>query len=910
MMWSLTPTDIGNALVACAPFGGPVAIIPDDGWGLSYPLAVFSAQGELIARFDQIRDMGIGQTKATPVQAIAMGWTKLDCLVIVYEDCHIVHVTLAAEGCSRVEMQGTSLDERPVRAWDAVVLYEGQVVLRCVDGSLFCVSADGESLTMPDIHLPPKKFDGTARHSSIVATALGGSSRASDVEVVLITDTGSLSRVSAKHAMDIGNGEPNCRLALSPDGKFLASTLESGNVVVKNLSTLKQVANAKIPDYLIPPSRQSILPDRMAWVGSDAVAELFGSTLLLVGPREKVVELSLPYGLQPAFKLFTERDGLRVLSDDSLQFIQVVPECVAQVMHRENSPPYKLFRAAAMNADAIPSTMKARKVDNPHEPRGRNVSPTRRDLLETQKPLFRYDILSELRQQDLLTKAAEGCIEAASLVWQADEQKALLNAAVYGQRFQVALGTTKSTVDTTGPTAAGSLPRRGHGKAERQTVPGAVAIIRVLHSVRSPEAGIALTKPQLDALGLKGLVHRLSAYGKHHLALKLAFFAGLSPSDALAGWATQLMVQKESDEAVSSMVISRYEDTRRRLDRMHWARAWTPPYVSAAEAAFLSGRTKCAESLLKKEAIPALKVQLYLDMGRDGLAVLAALASNDSEIVLDTVEQLLARKSVRELARLFKSLPAGLSHRATDLLVAYFRQIDEHSQAMQLMNEMSRFREASMELVSTADATKDPAERTSELERAAAIIGRGGYRRSTGFELYCLHHSIATAREATELEKVLSLEPGTLAGSSSTELLVTTTAIRDPTKRRDVWLKLRKNLKIPERRFYWVLVEAVAETEDMAAMEALSHSAGPGRPPPIGLMPFVEVCLKHDREDEAMKYAKRIADLRDRARAFARCGRGKEAAEIATRLRNQQLLAEVESLVAGHVTRIPLNVTE
>jgi uncharacterized membrane protein YgcG len=924
LTWPQTPADLATSVVALAPCAGPVAVVPDAGWALAYGLALYSPAGAPLARFDNLRP-----PCPVPVRVVALGWTRADVAVAVFSDGYIVRVALSAptlharvgplvpaavvpvaevlaapadsDGQRRRSDLSAAEHSKPEHVTDAVVLLEGQVVMWTVSGVLISLALDNTAHRLPGTHRPRAPIssddaDDDARGQvsastapgSMVATALNGSSRGLDVEVLLITDGGALTRVNANGVVPVSSNTPHKLLALSPDGKYAAIVLVSGEVVVRNMATLSEILRIAIPIH------ENIIPDKVAWVGPDAVAVLYGTTIRLVGPRGQVANVDLATASVKGLALSTESDGLRVLSADCLEFIQVVPETVVSVTTRRESPANKLLRASEDASAALAD--------------GASAGESQIDAL------VRYRLLTELRQGKQLGMAARGCVDAAYLVSDADEQQALLNAAVYGQRYQYVLGGDDGNRGGCGGGGSGNGSDGGGGARGVRTgpaapaikddslyrVPMAIATIRVLIAIRVAVIGVPVTKPQLDMLGYKGLVRRLSNYGHHALALRLCAFCGISPDDALAGWALSCIRGDESDEVVAEMIISHFDETRERL------RSQPGPYMMAAKSAFAAGRSKCAEILLRRESYPALKVPLYLEMGKESLAILAAISSHDNEVVMDAIEQLLVTKSVRDVARLFKTLPAAMSHRVTDLLVTHLRQMDNSESVLVLLSEIGRHREAAMEFVAQADKVEDSRARFGELEKAIASVGRWSYRRSNGFELQSLQLALLSAQNALDIEKRQNMRPGALHGASSTKLLSTAATIRDPARRRDALMRLRRDLKIPERRFFWVVLEALASAGDMPAVEALSISAGHGRPPPIGLMAFVDVCLRTGNENDAMRYAMRIADLRDRARALARCGRGKEAADIASKLRNQQLMEEVEALVARHSSQLRL----
>jgi hypothetical protein len=112
------------------------------------------------------------------------------------------------------------------------------------------------------------------------------------------------------------------RLAPSPNGKFIAAFAASGKLLVlasdfsRNLSEL----NTQSPR----PPRQ------LVWCGADSLLLPWERLLLMVGPFGDSVKYS--YASPPL--LHTEVDGVRILSRESVELLQVSehPECMLMSM--------------------------------------------------------------------------------------------------------------------------------------------------------------------------------------------------------------------------------------------------------------------------------------------------------------------------------------------------------------------------------------------------------------------------------------------------------------------------------------------------------------------------------------------------------------------------------------------------
>ncbi|KAL6553852.1 vacuolar protein sorting-associated protein 16 [Orobanche minor] len=58
--------------------------------------------------------------------------------------------------------------------------------------------------------------------------------------------------------------------------------------------------------------------------------------------------------------------------------------------------------------------------------------------------------------------------------------------------------------------------------------------------------------------------------------------------------------------------------------------------------------------------------------------------------------------------------------------------------------------------------------------------------------------------------------------------------------------------------------------------------------------PFVEACVDAGEKDEALKYIPKLADLRERAEAYAKIGMAKEAADTASQAKDGELLGRLK----------------
>eukprot|EP00178_Gracilaria_changii_P018202 TRINITY_DN518_c0_g2_i1.p1 TRINITY_DN518_c0_g2~~TRINITY_DN518_c0_g2_i1.p1 ORF type:complete len:927 (-),score=128.10 TRINITY_DN518_c0_g2_i1:908-3688(-) len=886
---SVSSCHLASCIYAVAPNAGPIALIPDAGWGITHSLTIHTLSGEKLHHIERLRE----RVKLTdpPFRAVALGWSADDLLTIVYNDGLLIRLP---GGGDLTHVRSVRVFERD-SVYDATVLHTGDVVIRTDSGTVYRVDAFEKLLTESFNIRPPERVAADILNSGISAIAPENSSH-EVIETVLITENRSVAVANSSGVHTIASTNVS-HIALSSNGKYVVALESStGGIFVWDIVRQTEIVRLNLVVELSILGVENALseelfdarkPDSLSWVGSDAIAVLYKEHLVLVGPKRGIAVLHLGESeITTGVILNNEKDGLRLISAQRIEFLQMVPELITSIFYQKQAPSYKLFKSSGVMDGIEPISTQA---------------------------LVRYRLLRELREAGTLLEAARSCVNAAYLELDVKVQKQLLRAAAYGQRYSTVFADDKDSAMS----ANSELPvmrKRRDARLRRDVgmIPTAIAILRVLNASASELSGVPLTKTQFDSLGLPGLVARLSRYGKHTLALRLASFGGISPYDVLAEWSKDVIRNhsNEPDELIKYIIEDKFEAVSKsfaNFDRHGSRKSRALPYVLAAEAAFAAKRPKCAELLLRQETRPAPKVDMFLKMGREKQAVTSAVASGDPELVLDVLGHILEVKNVKETARIIRSLQASICTRATDLLATHMKQIGSTAGLKILYWEVGRWREATMVDIQLANLSPDPRKRMGDLEAVAKSIGKGRYRRACRFELHAVQHAAAVAANAIELERRAKLEPGSMRYANDGELLAKTIqSISDSSKREDMLARLRRELMVPERRFFWICLNSMADIGDFKSIESLSNTAGRGKGPPIGFSAFVDVFLKHGKEEQAVKSARRIVDLRDRARALARSGQGREAADIASRLGNQQLLEEVQDLTARHVNQLPM----
>uniref|UniRef100_A0A8B9LYM5 Vacuolar protein sorting-associated protein 16 homolog n=1 Tax=Accipiter nisus TaxID=211598 RepID=A0A8B9LYM5_9AVES len=94
--------------------------------------------------------------------------------------------------------------------------------------------------------------------------------------------------------------------------------------------------------------------------------------------------------------------------------------------------------------------------------------------------------------------------------------------------------------------------------------------------------------------------------------------------------------------------------------------------------------------------------------------------------------------------------------------------------------------------------------------------------------------------------------------------------------------QLYREFKIPDKRYWWLKISALANRGDWEEMEKFSKS----KKSPIGYLPFVEISVKHHNRYEAKKYAPRVTP-EQRVKAFVLVGDLDQAADAAIEHKNE-----------------------
>ncbi len=99
---------------------------------------------------------------------------------------------------------------------------------------------------------------------------------------------------------------------------------------------------------------------------------------------------------------------------------------------------------------------------------------------------------------------------------------------------------------------------------------------------------------------------------------------------------------------------------------------------------------------------------------------------------------------------------------------------------------------------------------------------------------------------------------------------------------------LKKAFKIPDRRFWWIKVKALAEARNWIELDRFAKS----KKSPIGYEPFVEECIAMQNRGEAKKYIQKVPNEK-KVGFYLRLGEFEEAIEAAAAMKSDEMFDEI-----------------
>ncbi|KAJ7211224.1 vacuolar assembling/sorting protein VPS16 [Mycena pura] len=435
-----------------------------------------------------------------------------------------------------------------------------------------------------------------------------------------------------------------------------------------------------------------------------------------------------------------------------------------------------------------------------------------------------------------LAAAVDECIEAAGQEWEPYWQRRLLNAAKFGRGF----------LDLHNPTDFINMGQ----------------ILKVLNAVRYYEIGIPLTHLQYIYTSPAHLITRLTARNMHLIALRISTYLSLKPHAVLKHWAcAKIMRSRPSATGVGMEAELSGDDDVCKLIVEKFEQLGDVSYAEIAKRAWEVGRAGLATKLLDHEPRASDQVPLLLSMKEDRLALVKAVDSGDTDLVYLVLLHLHKRLSLGAFFRLIEDGGSQLAP-ASKLLQVYAREQNREMLRDFFYSEDRRVESAVLSLDEAASMA-DPVAKIAAVRAAQKFFHEDKDR---GFDARLL--ALQQQLEKESDGKVVFF------GLSVNETIRACT-INGMSKRAD---KVRSDFKVPDKRFWYVTMQALISTSDFEGLDTFSKS----KRSPIGYEPFVRHLVEAGHPKEAIPYVARC-DLPKRADLYVECGEwrlaGKECKE-------------------------------
>ncbi|KAI9595625.1 Vps16, N-terminal region-domain-containing protein [Syncephalis fuscata] len=338
--------------------------------------------------------------------------------------------------------------------------------------------------------------------------------------------------------------------------------------------------------------------------------------------------------------------------------------------------------------------------------------------------------------------------------------------------------------------------------------------LRVLNDINDYKIGIPMTYPQFMHKRPELLVKRLVNRQKHLLAVRIAEHLHLPIDDIMVDWACNKVKRLNLDEETVARVI---------LNKLSAYPGLS--YVEVAKTAYRMGKTKLATMLIEHEPRAVDQVPLLLNMNEAQLALIKAIESANTDLIYYVLFMLKQKHSIDDFLLYISDKPV-----ASDLLVCYALERDTelldrfYFQADQQIEHASLYASAAFQDAVKRIYKNDKLEITLKL-----------FNKSQSFDAKCIEEQVRLLQLQQQLQEKYKRP---FAGLSVSETLKQCILAGDP---------------IPEKRFWWLKIKALAELRDWEGLEQFSKS----KKSPIGYLPFVQLCIAAPQYEEAAKYIER-----------------------------------------------------
>ncbi|GAA5914776.1 tethering complex subunit VPS16 [Sporobolomyces salmoneus] len=873
---NLASIDLSDYVVVAAKHGGPIAMMRDS----SKPVLLSSGDQAHLAHSDRNK-INVYSTAGlllqtikwdAPTKIIQLGWTAQEQLVILTQDgtYRLYPLTPTSTGLDSSYTQhslGSEVATDLGGVMQAKINEEGMVVMLGnfqfveVKGWAKTSSTGDESKSTSTrgsstgkgkvVPLAQVQLEGVPDCWCVIPSSVS-SSRGTEV---LIGTGQMILRLDEIEVQDQRvNRGPFRSIVPSPSGRFLALLTSSSELWVTSLDFSRSLSEFSLVNEA--PGESSPIR-KIEWCGSNSVVVAWERTIVMVGPFGE----TLKYFYADPVELIGEVDGTRILSSETCDFLQIVPQSSQSIFLPGSTSPASILYEAS-------------QLFNQRSPKADEYIRSIRGDLHT---------------------AVDGCIDAASREWDVEWQKKLLQAAAFGKSFLEAYNPTEYVQTTKN--------------------------LRILNALRDYKVGLPLTIDQFNARPLPHLIARLNSRSQHLLALRISSYLGLSPSPVLRHWAQQLIASSapsssaavlnsnalpKTDQEICTQIVDKLSsfslDPRSppaaarssSTSQLSVASSSiiTPIELSSADialTAFNLGRTRLALMLVEKEMRCDKKIGMLNRMGEIERALEEAEKSGDSDLVYSVLLPMLANRASGDVFRLLPPYPLS-----TSLLQLYGHDSDRKLLRDFYYVDDRRWESALLELEESAELRDEFGERVEKVRKAGKRFAED---KEYAFEAKMTeeHVKLLILQQTLESE---SPNKRKYVGLSVNDTI--RTCISDGLEKRVD--KIKKDFSVPDKRFWYVKMKSLVSIRDWDALDTFSRS----RKSPIGYEPWVDALIAAGAQRQAVKYIEKC-EGRNRVELFVKAGEWVLAGEEAVRRGERGKLLDLKSRAPNSIIAAQLD---
>jgi vacuolar protein sorting-associated protein 16 len=342
------------------------------------------------------------------------------------------------------------------------------------------------------------------------------------------------------------------------------------------------------------------------------------------------------------------------------------------------------------------------------------------------------------------------------------------------------------------------------------------------------------------------LLDRL-VFRKHYgLAIQIAKHLKLPETRILEHWAFYKIIHDKDDDEIAKKIAAKFRNPT----------SQNVSFCTVAKKAQEIGKKRLAILLLDLEPKQSLQVPILLNLGEHKKALMAATQSGDTDLIYMVLLQLKEITPLADFQMTIRAFPLAQNlykkycqlHSPATLKDIYTQEDDYVSHARLALRDSNDAGELNMSLPLASTFYKkaqkpvetELCDETRKLLKLQQILDK---KYTIDFSGLSLHATI---------KHLLNLGDVKLAD------------------------KMRSEYKVPERRYWWLRIQVLADQFRWDELDKFSKT----KKSPIGYEPFVEVCLAHQKVDEAQKYLPKC-DGERKVKLHLRAGLYEEAAQIA-----------------------------